>query len=174
MKEITAGNFGLIIAYLLPGFVVLWGISPVSATIDGWLGAAPDAAPTIGGFLYATLASVAAGLTVSTVRWLVIDTLHHHTGIQQPAWDFGRLARRFDAFEGLVEQHYRYYQFYGNTLIAVIVVWLVRIAPAMAAIDRRIHAAFMIFALILFIGSRDALRKYWNRTAQLLAASAKR
>lgn len=66
MREVTGQNFGLLIAYILPGFIVLWGLSHFSTTIAGWLGATADG-PTVGGFLYVTLASVGAGLAVGSV-----------------------------------------------------------------------------------------------------------
>jgi len=84
-----------------------------------WLSASATDQPTIGGFLYATLASVAAGLTASTVRWLIIDPLHHMTGVPQPRWNFARLPESLAAFDRLIDIHYRYYQFYANTLVAL-------------------------------------------------------
>jgi hypothetical protein len=43
MTEMSQKNFGLLIAYLLPGFVVLWGISFFSPTVQSWLtGSPPD------------------------------------------------------------------------------------------------------------------------------------
>ena len=34
MKDVTSANFGLLIAFVLPGFILLWGIKPYSATIE--------------------------------------------------------------------------------------------------------------------------------------------
>src|SRR5262249_36119232 len=68
---------------------------------------------TVGGFLYGTLGSVAAGMLVSAIRWAVLDTLHHRTGIPQPAWNFTRFSTHAAAFDSLVQDHYRYYQHYG-------------------------------------------------------------
>ena len=40
MKDVTSSNFGLLIAYVLPGFIVLWGMEPYSDQVDyevrGW------------------------------------------------------------------------------------------------------------------------------------------
>lgn len=91
MKDISYASFGLLIAYIVPGFTALWGLSAVSGTVRSWLGADPATAPTIAGFFYATLASIAAGVTVSTVRWLVIDSIHRAMGLDWPQWDFSRL-----------------------------------------------------------------------------------
>src|SRR5216684_3071408 len=125
MKEVSSGNFGLLIAFILPGFIVLWGLSYSSATVRLWLSVA-GGTPTIGGFMFGTLASVAAGVTVSTVRWLVIDKIHHWTGIRQPPWNFSRLGRNVDAYNVLNDIHYKFYQFHANGLIALLFVYVAR------------------------------------------------
>lgn len=172
MWEVTRGNFGLIIAYLLPGFVALWSVSFFSEAVRAWLGTAPENAPTVGGFLYVTLASLAAGVTVSAICWAAVDTLHHLTGIRPPDWDFRTLHEKFDAFEGLVENHYRYYQFYANMLVSLILLYLAarfggRVEPLPIG---WIDAGLVVLCGVLLAGSRDALRKYYRRVEALLRA----
>ena len=60
MSSLSSQNFGPVIAYILPGFVTLWGVSYFSPTVDGWIAASQQGAPTVAGFLYVTLASLAA------------------------------------------------------------------------------------------------------------------
>src|SRR5262249_5744664 len=83
----------------------------------------------LAGFLDATVQAVAAGLTVSTLRWLFLDTLHHRTGISPPAWDFSSLRENVRAFEFLVQIHYWYYKFYGNMALALLCDLVRRQAP---------------------------------------------
>jgi hypothetical protein len=74
MKEITDKNFGVIIAFLLPGALLLWMLSLSdlgNAEIGAWVKSVSD--PSVSGFLYVTLASLALGLITSAVRWEVID-----------------------------------------------------------------------------------------------------
>lgn len=176
MKDASVTNFGLVIAYLLPGFVALWAVSWFSAPVRSWLGVLPENAPSVGGFLYVTLASIVAGLTVSTVRWIAIDSLHHATGITQPQWDFSRLQENVAAFDVLVEIHYRYYQFYGNMLVSLLFVLAARrfdaqaIPFGVAPFDLGLIGLSSVF----FAGSRDTLRKYYSRTANLLAERPKK
>ena len=158
-------NFGLVIAFVLPGFVCLWGASCWSSTVAGWLTVVPTANATVGGFLYASLGSLAAGLTVSSVRWAVVDTIHHRTGVQPPEWDFGRLQDKLQAFDALVENHYRYYQFYANMLVAVA---FASGCDVCSGSRDAIHSIWAIVGLVFienvfFAGSRDALRKYYSR-----------
>ena len=84
-RENSVHDFGLLISYLVPGAVVLLGLRPFSPTLQGWFATASVDTPTIGGFLYLTVASLAAGMTVSAVRWAAVDTLHAHTGLPPEA-----------------------------------------------------------------------------------------
>lgn len=171
MRDVTNQNFGYLIAYVLPGFVALWGLSYLSPTVEGWLGIASPEGPTVGGFLYVTIGSVGAGLLSSTVRWMVIDTLHHHTGLRKPEWDFAKFANRVEAFSRLVADHYAYYKFYGNSLIALLFAWVCRrlslgfFQETLSWLD----LGFVALIVILFIGSRDTIGKYYDRSSKLLA-----
>lgn len=81
-----------------------------------WLGASTSESASVGGFLFVALGSVAAGLTASTVRWLLLDSLHQWQGITAPALDYGKLRDNVHALCMLIATHYRYLQFYGNTM----------------------------------------------------------
>ena len=92
MQTVSNANFGPLIAYLVPGTTVLVGASQLSPTLRTWFAATPADVPTIGGFLYLTVASLAIGMTVSAVRWALIDTLHAWTGLPLPQLDFSKLG----------------------------------------------------------------------------------
>ncbi|MBC7820704.1 MAG: hypothetical protein IAG10_27785 [Planctomycetaceae bacterium] len=167
MTNVTQANFGLLIAYLLPGACVLVALAEFSPIVRAWLLDSSPSGTTVGGFLYATLASVGAGLTLSTLRWLILDTIHHHTGVELPNWNFGALQVNFDAFEGAVENHYRYYQFYGNTLLAM----LAAVASHWLWAERGLGYVDLVLVLLMplyFLGSRDALKKYYARSKDIL------
>jgi len=169
-SESPLNDFGLIIAYLLPGVTALWGVSYFFPIVRHWLGSAAPEAPTIGGFLYLTVSALTAGLTVGTVRWLVLDTLHHRTGVRPPRWDFALLGRNVEAFTVLRDIHYRYYEFNANTLVALIWVYAARriaVGPWDAP-PGLIDVGFLLLACVFFLGSRDTLTKYYQRTGELL------
>src|SRR3990172_7067904 len=92
MQPVTNDNFGPLVAYLVPGATVLLGFSQFSPTLRVWFGTPPADAPTLGGFLYLTVASIAAGMTVSAIRWAVVDTLHSMTGLPLPPLHFSPLS----------------------------------------------------------------------------------
>lgn len=171
MGELTGRGFGLVIAYLLPGFVLLLGVAELSPDVQAWLRTSAESdSPTVGSFLYVLLASLTAGLTLSAIRWAVIDSLHHHTGIIRPDWNAAALSQNLEAFAYIVENHYRYYQFYANALVAILLAY-----PA-----ARLHGASLLglgyvgdigtilLCVVLLAGSRDALRNYYARVTHIL------
>lgn len=172
MGELSARNFGLVIAYLVPGFVAVIAVSGLVPTIQPWLAMAPDGQPTVGGFLFVTLASIAAGMLVSSIRWLLLDSIHHRTGIRHPKWDFSQLQENLAAYNLLVEFHYRYYQFNANTFVAVLLAYGSRLAGGCQWCGGPgwVDAGFVIVEAVLFATSRDTLRKYYVRVSQVLKA----
>lgn len=106
---------------------------------------------------------------MSTLRWLVIDTIHHRTGIRPPDWDFARLHNRTEAFGLLLDGHYRYFQFYANMVVALAWVLLARhVASATWWAVDRLDVALLGGIALFFAGSRDTLRKYYARAGELL------
>ena len=170
MPSVTNDNFGPLVAYLVPGVTVLAGLSPFSPTLQGWFAVAPKVAPSIGGFLYVTVAALAVGMTLNAVRWALVDTAHRLTGLAPPTLDFSRLGENVDAFVLLIEIHYRHYQFYANMFVATAVayasyrVWLGGYSVGLA--DLGVLALEGVF----LVTSRDTLRKYYARGHQLLSS----
>ena len=127
MKELSVANFGILIAYLLPGVTALWGLSYWSPTVQAWLGTETTTTnPTVAGFLYVTLAAIAAGLIVSAVRSMTVDTVHKWTQLTRPEFNYADLANKIAGFDVLVRHHYDYYKFHGNMLVAVVFAYAAR------------------------------------------------
>lgn len=156
-------NFGLLIAYVLPGFTALQGLPFLSPPQNAWGAADTQAAPTLTSFLSGTTEAVAVGLIVSTVRWLVIDALHHRTGLKPPNWDFALLEKNVAAFEFLIDIHYRYYKFYANMLVALLWAYV----TGGYALGLR-GLIYWLLAFLFFFASRDSLGKYYQRAGRLL------
>ncbi|MCA9212168.1 MAG: hypothetical protein KDB27_03810 [Planctomycetales bacterium] len=166
MEQPSKQTFGLLVAYLIPGALALWGASFFFEPVH-WL-LSLDKQPTVGGFLYVTLASVGVGMTVSSVRWLVVDRLHSVTGLRNPDWDFSLLTSNVGAYLLLVEFHYRYYQFYANMFIAVAfthVAW--RFSDYSAGTGLIVDFAVVGIECVYFVSSRDSLDKYYERVSEL-------
>ena len=123
MQTVSNANFGPLIAYLVPGATTLAGFSLFLPPLQAWFAVTPSDAPTISGFLYLTLASLAMGMTVSAVRWALIDGLHARTGLKIPPLDFSRLGQNVEAFNLLIRIHYEHYQFYSNMFVALAIAY---------------------------------------------------
>ena len=173
MRDVLPFNFGLLVAYIVPGFVVLWGASYSLPALRAWLVMPPDNLPTVGGLLYVTVGSLAAGMTASAFRWAVFDTIHHATGIRPPSWTFAALPERLDAFQALIEIHYRYYQTHANLLVALGFFYVMRFLAIGWRVYRvgAVDLGFIIVGVVLFFAARDALSKYYGRAGELLKPS---
>ena len=182
MKEVTDKNFGVLIAFLLPGFILIWSLSFSSPQIDIWLKSNDTGGATVGNFLYATLASLALGLLISAIRWFFVDHLllvcgnwiGSLSGLRRPHLDLSRLADKevLAAYNGAVDNHYRYYQYYSNTLVAAVIgygtyyyvqnAWLSKLSILVIAV-----------ILILLLASGDSLSKYYKAASDILNTSPK-
>ena len=80
-----------------------------------------------------------------------------------------RLAGKVEELRLLIEIHYRHYQFYANMLVAL--VWSYAISGCSSGWR---GVAYWIVALVFLFASRDALRKYYERTGQLLRARSQK
>jgi hypothetical protein len=163
----TNTHFGLVIAYLLPGFVALAGFAPLSPTVARWLSAAQTAG--IDASLFAVMAATAAGMIVSCFRWLIVDRVHALTGLGAAAFNARALEERPAAVAFLVENHYRYYQFYANTLVATAWAYAVhRSLGTSPSLGTWTDTGVLVLCAALFAGSRDALSKHRSRSIQLV------
>jgi hypothetical protein len=167
--EKPSQQFGLLVAYLVPGFVGLAGLALLVPTVARWLQPPLQADLGIGPPVYAVLAAMTVGMIISCVRWLLVDHAHHLTGLVPPLVDADQLEARLHVFNYFVEYHYRYYQFYANTLIAVVWTYaLNRWRGTSPLLGVGTDLGIFILCLVLFAGSRDALAKYYSRTERLV------
>ena len=167
MQELTDKNFGLLIAYVLPGFGAFHALSAVSPIASQWL-ARPPAEPSLIGFLCGMLASLGLGLFVSATRWLTIDPLLHRTGVTPPRWDFAQLATKLEAFDALVMSHYRYYQFYANLLVVMPLWGMLQLRNSAITSSATNWFALVVVETVLLLAARDTLRKYYRRAETVL------
>ena len=170
MQSVSNSNFGPLIAYLVPGATVLLGFSQFLPLVHGWLFGGDPGVPTIGGFLYLTVAALAIGMVVSAVRWAVIDTLHGWTGLVMPPLDFSELGKNVEAFSLLIRIHYEHCQFYANMLIATAVAYTCyRVNLGVPLSLGLPDLGFVLLETVFYATSRDTLRKYYTRSQQLLS-----
>jgi hypothetical protein len=173
MKGTSNSQFGLVIAYVLPGFIGLAGLAPLLPVVSLWLKPVPQADFGLGPPLYAVLGATAVGLILSCFRWILVDHLHQWTGVERPTWDDAKLDRLLGGFDYLVQSHYRYYEFCGNTLLAILLAYglnrSLRTLPFLGSVT---DVGVLLVSIVLFAASRDALAKYYLRTGRLVGYAA--
>ena len=169
MFESLDRNFSLIIAFVLPGFLFLFGsvflVSYPTADLVSQLRPIRQ----IGGFMFFLLAATACGMILSAIRWAILDTLHVLTGLKSPALDFSKLEGKSSSFMLVVENNYRYYLFYGNSLIALLGLFMVAWLEEVPLVTRWLIMLLCLMA-VLFLASRDSLKRFYIRTAQIIGS----
>ena len=174
MTGTSSRQFGLVIAYVLPGFIALAGIAPLFPAVAQWLAPVPSGQFDfgLGPPLYAVLGAMALGQVLSCFRWVLIDHAHGLMGLKRPTWEDNQLDRVLGAFDYLVQSHYRYYEFCGNTLLAVL--WAYGVNRSLATLEGfslTTDVAVVVLVLVLFAASRNALMNYYDRTRRLIGVS---
>ena len=166
MDNVTQDSFGPLIAYLVPGATVLAGWAPFIPAMNRWASGSPPSG--IDGAVVLILMALAVGMTVTAIRWAVVDKIHAQTGLVPPELNFANLPGRVQEFQLLIEIHYRHYQFYANMLIAVAIAYMGYRFSIGWAQPGLIDLGVVVVEPVFFLTSRDTLRKYYSRTTQLL------
>jgi hypothetical protein len=164
--QVSDNSFGLFIAYVLPGFTAMHGLPLATSSISGWSSIFTTPSPSVVDLIIVVLQATTVGLVVSTVRWITVDTLHHRTGLIGPSWNVAKMEHGVAMLELLIQIHYRYYKFYANMAVALLASLF---TPAVNFTWGTVFLHTALTALFLF-ASRDALRKYYQRTAVLFSA----
>ena len=178
-------DFGLFIAYVLPGVIVLYGLSLVVVQLAD-IFRATEANKGIGTALVVTLLSLLIGRVVSVGRAVLLDASFRQAmplvdctrapylgGVKAVEPDYLRLADsdRRESFRLAVANEQRPYQFGGNTAIALMICagcWLASLQKR-ERYRRRVLvtlALLMLIVVLLYGGAR----KSHYRFARALAA----
>jgi len=121
--QVSIDNIGVIIAYVAPGAIAILGATFVSLNVRSLIGG--DHGLSLGNALLFLLASLIAGLFADAVTNLVIEPIHHCTGVVQATWSYAEMTEhRFPQFEGIVQNLFRYHQFYANTFTCVLIAYI--------------------------------------------------
>jgi len=173
MKDSSGSrSFGLLVAYVLPGFLSLLGLAPIFPGLALWLQPVAQADLELGPPLYSVLAATMIGMILSCFRWAILDRVHGWSGVVRPALDNRRLGQVLEGFDYLVLNHFRYYEFCGNTLFAALCGYsLNRAFGTVAWLGRASDLGMAAMCIVLFAASRSALKNYYARTGELVGLS---
>ena len=172
--------FGLAIAFLAPGMIGLYAASLHVAMLRSWFEAAGRGQTTIGGFLSMVIAASGAGVFVSGMRWyLVEERIRQDAGVPAEHGTAGRRDAKTElAYQNIRAQHYDFYLFYANTLVALGVLWLAWLPGQLVGVPAEVSwttvRPILITALtaatgrVLFASATDAYERYQKKRAELL------
>lgn len=143
-------------AFLLPGMILLYGIGLWYPSLFPALQAADKADASIGPSIIYLLVCVAAGLIISAVRWVFYEKGVCRKKQFNPD-HFNRLSQsnKLSSFKAVVDEHYRYHQFYGRASIALL--------PSFAYLFRWTYATqscFRVTSLAILILLAEVLLGY--------------
>lgn len=165
MIQISPINFGLIIAYFLPGILSLYSLSYISEHISNLFQAAQSVPINIGAIFFLVTAALVVGLIVSSLRVSLLEPLHYKTGVTKPTIDYHKLETtdKLSLFKEIVENVYRYHQFYGNIMLALLLLLITRYLIAKSPIFDSAKTFTLFFVnsagiVFLFIASRKTLK----------------
>lgn len=170
MHETIPKYFGLTIAFLAPGMLGLYALSFFAPPVAEWLGLAAKQDVDLGGFLFAFIASIGIGVFISGLRFLVLDRVMPKC----PEFDYAKLGdpNVERALEFARVHHYQFYQFYSNTLCALVLVfaawwWTSSPRPQWSSVGMR-FAMLTATCAVLFFSARDCLLKHDQKVTPLL------
>jgi hypothetical protein len=179
-------DFGVFIAYLLPGVIVLYGVTFVAPQIRDLL--QPDAGRLgIGGAVLVTILALTAGRLISIARVVLIESTFttplpllsctqrpYLGGIPALSPDYRQLfeSGRREAFILAIANEQRPMQFCGNTALAVIVslvCWLISLTKQTFRRPRMLVIAVIavLFTIILYVGARSSYYEYMRAMAAI-------
>ena len=129
MKDVTSTSFGLVIAFFLPGLAALYSLCYWSSSVDQIFKTFLTTESNVGLFLLVVAAAVIIGLQITLVRWLLFEFwLCRSQKIESSFFKkLGTDEICLVAFRAVVDEHYRYHQFWGGICIVLpvfVVGWL--------------------------------------------------
>ncbi|MFI6155873.1 hypothetical protein ACIBCA_24670 [Kitasatospora sp. NPDC051170] len=173
-KDFTISTFGLLIAYLLPGFLVLYGVSFWSPQVEGLFNTFRAAKSDVGLSLLMLMASLTAGLILSPMRHLLYEVWCRFGAAKLESADFQKLgeAGKLDSFRTVVDEHYRHHQFYGHCSLAILPVaaGLVRTQGSHSTNGAwLVSLSSVAVEAALIYAARNTYKKYVDRAKIVLA-----
>ena len=177
-------SFGLVIAFLVPGMIGLYAASLHVPIFQSWFEAAAGARTTVGGFLFIVIASSGTGVFLSGVRWYVLEWLiKRGVSTKHDTSKRGETQTEL-VYQNMRQQHYDFYLFYSNTLVALVVLWaswlpsqlpILTAWPFSWATAKPIVVTMLGVAAgwVLYASAKDAYKRYQKKRTAVLELAPK-
>lgn len=172
MKSIGPLDFGMVIAYLLPGFIALYGLRYLSPAVNQLIGLSYTKDGGIGIEIAIVAFALSAGVVVSAFRANVLDPLQERSGVGKPDFDVSKLKdeKALKAYEAAISNTYRFAQFYGNTFVALLFLTAARAWATGGLLTNVPVVVIVLIALVvLFIAHRWQLEQTYSTIQKILS-----
>jgi len=167
MKDVTSTSFGLLIAFLLPGFSGFYALGFYSGHVRDILAKFREAESNLGWFLVVLLMSLTAGLLLTLARWLIFEQgFCRHQRLPAERMANLRFPAKFVAYRAAVDETYRYHQFFGGMAIVIPFAYIGWLREAWPGLTRfSLSLTLVLFLLIEALTAYGAAYAYRNFTA---------
>jgi len=169
MVQFEPLDFGIFIAFILPGSVAVYGLRYVSPRISALWSMLESGQIIVGPLILLAVAALAAGLIVSALRVVVLEPIFCLTGVQEKELNYQKLANpdHLELFKEMIENVYRYAQFYGNMLLALLFCTFLRYLVGNASIcqttaDKIVSLAIIGSLITIFVAGRKSLKDVYR------------
>jgi hypothetical protein len=184
VRDLVVENFGIVIAYVVPGGAALLAGMFASSALKEWVSQAAGQATTFGGFLILTTVALGLGMIVQAARFFFFErflagsemiTKRYPQLIRENADQAKRRrAQVRAALRENTEAHYRFYQCHGGLLLvipAIVFAWAMgRPAGALAWKLWCVVAVAALLEVALFSSALDALKRNRDKERDILTA----
>ena len=169
VTDLTSTSFGYLIAFLLPGLLGLYALTYWSSTAAQLIDPALKAEANVGPSVILLFIALGVGLLVSALRFFLFEKLLCRKHVF-PDKMFEKLSegqgQKLTSFKAVVDEHYRYHQFYGGCAVAVLILYTGWLRHAIHDIGPRfllVSAAFGLFEWLTVVTGMDAFIRYVKR-----------
>jgi len=167
MKDLTSTSFGYLIAFLLPGMFGLYALSFWFPQVELLLHPVLNPDTTVGPSLVFLLIALGMGLCLSAARFFLFEQFlcrKHHL----PPNVFALLTAdgKLAPFKAVVDEHYRYHQFYGGCAVALWILFLGWWHGQDWMISEQVSyrgLGFILLETLFVVSGRDSFIKFIKR-----------
>lgn len=175
MKELSSTSFGYLIGFLLPGLLGLYATSYWLPQVGVLFQPVYSANAAVGPSVILLLIAVGMGLCVSAVRHFLLVKFFYEKILKKPGIpkDMYRNAdsNKLAWHKTLAEEHYRYHQFCGGCMVAIIVMfagWLCHGHLKADAQLVRMSIGFFVVEVLLERSAADTHDQYVGKYKALV------
>lgn len=161
-------NFGLVIAYIVPGLIGLYSLAPHSQAIRTLLGG-NNYSLSAQALVPLLLLAIAAGIIINAVSGIILKPMIIISGVEEIDPDYSRLkSKDIEKFKEFTNQTYRYYQCYSNMLIALIMFF---ISYRCKITGIKLGFIVLLTIPILFCAARSSLKQSYKVMSDLIPSN---